>query len=186
MENQLSNVYVFKSHFDAENAVRSLGMSGFNMKQLSIIGRGYHTEEHPLGFYTKGDRIRSWGKFGVFWGAIWGLLFAPAVFILPGLGTLAMAGPVVTVLVSALEGAVVVGGLSALGCAMLELGVDHSNAIKYEVALKADQFLLMVHGSEAEMQHAKSMLEGPKKQLTYEHKVPDEATDSIVTANALV
>jgi hypothetical protein len=45
------------------------------------------------------------------------------------LGTLAMAGPVVTVLVSALEGAVVVGGLSALGCAMLELGVDHSNAI---------------------------------------------------------
>ena len=46
---------------------------------------------------------------------------------------------------------------------MLELGVDHSNAVKYEVALKADQFLLMVHGSEAEMQHAKSMLEGPKK-----------------------
>jgi hypothetical protein len=44
----------------------------------------------------------------------------------------------------------------------------------------------MVHGSEAEMQHAKSMLEGPKKQLTYEHQVPDEATDSIVAANALV
>ena len=31
-------------------------------------------------------------------------------------------------------------------------------------------------GSEAEMQHAKSILEGPKKQLTYECKVPDEDT----------
>ena len=29
-------------------------------------------------------------------------------------------------------------------------------------------------GSEAEMQHAKSIFEGPKKQLIYEGKVPDE------------
>jgi hypothetical protein len=85
------------------------------MKQLSLIGRGYHTEEHPIGFYTKGDRIRSWGKFGIFWGTIWGLLFAPAVFILPSFGVVAMAGPVVTALVSALEGAVVGGSLSVLG-----------------------------------------------------------------------
>ena len=50
----------------------------------------------------------------------------------------------------------------------------NSSAIKYEVALKADQFLLMVHGSEAEIQHARSMLDGPKKQLAYEHQLPDE------------
>ena len=80
----------------------------------------------------------------------------------------------------------VVGGLSALGCAMLELGVDRSNAIKYEVALMADQFLLIVHGSEAEIQHARSLLEGPKKQLTYEHQVPDETTGSIIGSTALI
>jgi hypothetical protein len=168
MTTDISNVYVYKNHLDAENAVRSLGLSGFEMKHLSIVGRGYHTEEHPLGFYTKGDRIRSWGKFGVFWGAIWGLLFAPAVFVLPGLGTLAMAGPVVNLLVSALEGAVVVGGLSALGCAMLEMGVQQDRAIRYELALKADQFLLMVHGSNDEIERAHHLLEGLKKQLAYE------------------
>ena len=176
MTNELSNVYVFSNHFDAENAVRSLGLSGFDMKHLSVVGRGYHTEEHPLGFYTKGDRIRTWGKFGVFWGAIWGILFAPAVFVLPGLGMLAMAGPVVNVLVSALEGAVVVGGLSVLGGAMLELGIHQDKAIKYEMALKADQFLLMVHGSIDEIERAHNLLEGPKKQLTYEHQLPDEST----------
>ena len=60
MTTEISNVYVYKNHMDAENAVRSLGLSGFEMKHLSIVGRGYHTEEHPLGFYSKGDRIRSW------------------------------------------------------------------------------------------------------------------------------
>ena len=135
MEKQQSNVYVFKTHFEAENAVRLLGNSGFDMKHLSVIGKGYHTEEHPIGFYTKGDRIISWGKFGAFWGAIWGLIFAPAVFLIPGIGVMAMAGPVVTALVSALESAVVVGGLSALGSALVELGVQKDQAIKYEVAI---------------------------------------------------
>jgi hypothetical protein len=170
MEKQLSSVYVFNNHADAENAVRSLGLSDFDMKHLSLIGRGYHTEERPIGFYTKGDRIRSWGKFGVFWGAIWGLLFAPAIFVLPGVGTLAMAGPVVVAFVNALEGAVVIGGLSVLGGAMLELGVEEKKILKFEVALKADQFLLMVHGSDDEIQRAHRLLEGPKKQLSYNFK----------------
>jgi hypothetical protein len=169
MENQLSNAYVFKTHFDAENAIRLLGNSGFNMKHLSVIGKGYHTEEHPIGFYTKGDRIIGWGKFGAFWGAIWGLIFAPAVFLIPGFGVMALAGPVVTSLVSALESAVIAGGISALGSAMLELGVQKDEIIKYEVAIRADQFLLLVHGSNSEIEHAHSVLEGPSKQISFNH-----------------
>jgi hypothetical protein len=176
MRSEISNVYLFKTHHDAENAVRTLALASFDMKHLSIVGRGYHTEEHPLGFYSKGDRIRSWGKFGAFWGAIWGLLFVPAVFVLPGLGLVAMAGPLVSVLVSALEGAVVMAGMTALGAALLELSVDREKAIRYEVALKADQFLLMVHGSDQEIQSAHSLLGAPPKQLSYDHPLPDEDT----------
>ncbi len=171
MVTQLSNVYVYKTHFDAENSIRLLGNSGFDMKHLSVIGKGYHTEEHPIGFYTKGDRIISWGKFGVFWGAIWGLLFAPAVFLIPGLGVMAMAGPVVSALVSSLESAVVVGGLSALGAAMVELGLQKDQVIKYEVAIKADQFVLLVHGSNEEIERAHSVLEGPVKQIGFDHEL---------------
>jgi hypothetical protein len=144
------------------------------MKHLSVVGRGYHTEEHPLGFYTKGDRIRTWGRYGAFWGAIWGLLFTPAVFVLPGIGVLPMAGPLVAALVSALEGAVMGGGLTVFGSALLALGVHQDKVIKYEIALKADQFLLIVHGSDDEIQRAHSQLEGPYKQLGYDHQLPDE------------
>jgi hypothetical protein len=34
--------------------------------------------------HTSGDKIKTWGKVGAFWGGIWGLLIAPAMFFIPG------------------------------------------------------------------------------------------------------
>jgi hypothetical protein len=91
MTDDTSPIYVYGTHAAAEDAIRALSRSGFDMKRLSLIGKGHHSEELPVGFSTKGDRIVSWGRQGAFWGAIWGLLFAPAVFFLPGLGLVSMA-----------------------------------------------------------------------------------------------
>src|SRR5476649_33788 len=136
MESEKLPFFIFNTHAEAEDAIVSLSKSGFDVKKLSLVGKGYHSEEHPLGFYTAGDRIKSWGKTGAFWGGIWGLLLAPAVFLIPGVGLLAMAGPIVSVLVGGLEAAVVVGGFSALGAALSEIGITESQAIKYESAIK--------------------------------------------------
>jgi hypothetical protein len=156
---QTAPVYIFNTHQEAEEAVLALQRTGFDLKKLSIIGNGYHTEEHPVGFYSLGDRMMSWGGVGAFWGGIWGLLLAPAVFMLPGLGVVAMAGPLVVALVSALEGAVVVGGASALGAALVQLGVPQKHVLKYETALKVDKYLLLVHGNQAEIAAAVAVLD---------------------------
>ena len=71
---------VYDSHEKAENAVKELQKAGFDMKKLSILGRDYHTEEHVVGYYNTGDRMKAWGKIGAFWGSIWGLLFGAAFF----------------------------------------------------------------------------------------------------------
>lgn len=155
-------VYVFNTHIEAEEAVKALSKSGYDVKKLSIIGKGYHTEETPIGFYTMGDRIKSWGGIGAFWGGIWGLLIAPAVFFLPGFGLMAMAGPVVAALVAALEGAVLVGGVSAIGAALMQIGVPKDQIMKYETALKVDKYVLMVHGSVEEQDKARTVLEKTK------------------------
>lgn len=155
-------VYVFNTHIEAEEAVKALSKSGYDVKKLSIIGKGYHTEETPVGFYTMGDRIKTWGGIGAFWGGIWGLLIAPAVFFLPGLGLVAMAGPVVAALVAALEGAVLVGGVSAIGAALTQIGVPKDNIMKYEMALKVDKYVLVVHGSIEEQDKARTVLEQTK------------------------
>jgi hypothetical protein len=153
-------VSICNSHQEAEAAIQTLKKFGFDVKKLSLIGKGYHSEEHPVGFYSTGDKIRAWGSTGAFWGSMWGILMAPAVFLLPPLGMVAMAGPVVSVVISALEGAVLVGGLSAVGAALSELGVPKDQVIVYETALKADKYVLMVHGSDDEVARAKSILAG--------------------------
>ena len=158
MSNPDSALFVFDTHAAAEEAIRTLGQSGFDMKKLSLVGKGYHSEEKPMGFYTTGDRIKAWGSSGAFWGGIWGMLLAPAVFVLPGLGMVGMAGPLVATLVGALEGAVVVGGLSALGAALTQVGVPGDQVIKYEAALKVDKYLLVVHGSAEDQEKARSVL----------------------------
>jgi len=90
------------------------------------------------------------------------LLFAPAVFFLPGLGLMAMAGPIVAALVSGLEGAVVVGGISALGAALTQIGVPKDQVIKYETALKVDKYVLLVHGSADEVAKVHTVLSNTK------------------------
>jgi hypothetical protein len=93
------------------------------MKKLSIVGKDYHTEEHVVGYYNAGDRMKFWGKLGAFWGGLWNLLFGSALFLIPGIGPVVVFGPLVSWMVGALEGAVVVGGLSALGAGLYSIGI---------------------------------------------------------------
>ena len=88
-----SIVAIYPSHTAAEAAIKELQQSGFDMKKLSIVGRDYHTDEHVVGYYNTGDRMKAWGKIGAFWGWIWGCLFGSAFFFIPGIGPLIVAGP---------------------------------------------------------------------------------------------
>lgn len=62
-------VGIYNSHTEAEASIKELQRSGFDMKKLSIVGKDYHTEEHVIGYYNAGDRVKVWGKRGAFWGA---------------------------------------------------------------------------------------------------------------------
>ena len=158
MNKDNSIVAIYPSHTAAEAAVKELQQSGFDMKQLSIVGRDYHTEEHVVGYYNLGDRMKKWGGIGAFWGWIWGLLFGSAFFVIPGVGPLLIAGPLVGWIVAALEGAVVVGGMSAIGAGLVSLGIPKNSILQYETALKTDKFVLIAHGSSDEIARAKNIL----------------------------
>jgi hypothetical protein len=158
MNKNNSFVAVYGSHEAAETAVRELEKAGYDLKKLSIVGRDTHTEEHVVGYYNAGDRMKYWGGLGAFWGWIWGLFFGSAFFLIPGIGPLLVAGPLVGWIVGALEGAVVVGGLSALGAGLYSLGIPEDSILKYETALKTDKFILIAHGSAIEIATAKGIL----------------------------
>ena len=151
-------VAIYNTHTEAEEAVKTLQKAGYDMKRLSIVGRDYHSEDRVVGYYNTGDRMKAWGKIGAFWGGLWGYLFGAAFFLIPGIGPVAMAGPIVSAIVGALEGVVVVGGLSALGAGLYSIGIPKDSVLQYETALKADKFLLIAHGTQEEVNKAKDIV----------------------------
>jgi hypothetical protein len=161
METRSNNsvVAVFKNHVDAEAAVHELDRAGFNLKKLSIIAKDYHTDEHVVGYYNAGDRMKYWGKLGAFWGGLWGMLFGAAFFWVPGIGPLVVGGPLVSWIVGALEGAVVVGGLSAIGAGLYSIGIPKDSILRYETAIKNDCYVLVAHGAREEIEKARRVLD---------------------------
>jgi hypothetical protein len=159
MSKENSVIAIYHTHTEADEAVKELQRGGVDMHKLSIVGKGYHTDEQVVGYYNTGDRMRYWGEAGAFWEGFWGLLFGSALFVIPGIGPVLAAGPVVAWIVAALEGAVVVGGVSALGAGLYSIGIPKDSIVKYETALRTDQFLVIAHGTTAEVAKAKDIIE---------------------------
>jgi hypothetical protein len=125
-------IAVYTRHEDADSAVKALAKAGLDVKNISVVGKGYHTEEKVTGVYSMGDRVQLWGAQG--------------------------AGYIASAVVAGLEGAVLIGGLSAIGAALASIGIPDDRVVGYESALKADSFLVMAHGSAAEVDLARSVL----------------------------
>ena len=151
-------VALFDDHQSAEAAVKKLAANGIDLKHLSVVGKGYHTDEKVIGFYNVGDRIKFWGSRGAFWGGLWGLLFGGVFIVVPGIGQVFALGYLAAMVVSALEGAVVVGGLSALGAALYSTGIPKDSVLAYETALKTDEYLVTAHGPAEEIARARTIL----------------------------
>ena len=100
---------------------------------------------------------------------IWGLLFGSALFVIPGIGPIVAAGPVIAWIVAALEGAVVVGGLGALGAGLYSIGIPKKSILQYETSLKAGKFMLLVHGTPEEMSRASTILKTTGASECQEH-----------------
>lgn len=158
MNNAETAVAVFNDHREAEEAVKKLTQAGFDMKTLSIIGKGFHTEEKVTGFYNTGDRMMVWGARGAFWGSLWGLLLGGVFLTIPFTGPVIVVGYLTAKLIAMVEGAVVVGGLSALGGALASIGIPQNSVLNYEAAIKADGFLVMAHGSIEQVARAKAIM----------------------------
>jgi hypothetical protein len=153
-----SVIAVFGEHQEADAAVKKLSKAGIAIENLSVVGRGYHSDEKVIGFYNLGDRIKFWGKRGVFWGGLWGLFLGGVSLTIPVVGPVMIFGYLAAVVVSAVEGAIMIGGLSALGAALYSVGIPRNSVMQYEQAVKANGFLVIVHGAVAELRRASAIL----------------------------
>jgi hypothetical protein len=153
-----STIAVFSDHAAAEAAIKKLAATGFQLKNLSIVGKGYHTDEKAVGFYNIGERVTFWGTRGAVWGGLWSLFFGGLFLTIPAVGGVIVLGALATIIIGAIEGAVLTGGAGALAAALYSLGVPKDSVVTYEAAIKADGFLVMAHGSAGEIANARAIL----------------------------
>lgn len=147
-------VAVFEEETRAEAAVRRLIDRDFPMDMLSLLGKAQGSGDDPLGIYypNVGERMKGWGRLGALWGGIWGLISGAAgMFLVPGVGPVLAAGPVVEALVAAIAGAGVGGGAMAgaaaasqLAVAMHRQGVPEERLQALQEALDAGHYVVML------------------------------------------
>jgi hypothetical protein len=150
-----SVVAVYKTHSDAEAAVRQLAAGGVPVSTISIIGRNYETREDVQGFYRPTDAALVGAGQGAWFGGIFGLLLgAFGLFVFPAVGMLIVMGPLSGFLAGAVGGA----GVGALVSALVASGIPRDKALKYQAHLEAGEFIVVVHGSPGDSERAHAIL----------------------------
>jgi hypothetical protein len=153
----------------AEAGLKILMGKDVPMDRVSLLGRAASSGDDPLGVYypSLGERMQGWGKMGAFWGGLWGLLTGAAgMFLVPGLGPLLAAGPVVQALVGAAGGAAVTGGVMAgagaaseLSVAIHRMGVPEECLDETRSRLARGEHLLMLIAAAEETEGWKPLLD---------------------------
>lgn len=163
-------IAVFPDEVKATSVVRRLIDKNYPMDLISVLGRIHPMGDDTLGIYTLNarERMKAWGKKGVAWGGLWGMLAGAAgVFLIPGIGAVAAAGYIVEVI----AGGAIVGGATMAGTAALsQLAIAfHRSGIPEETiqalhkGIEDGKYVLMLRGAETELPrwHEELEAEGP-------------------------
>jgi hypothetical protein len=113
---------VFANRDNAQTVVEEMIAHDFPMDQVSILHKAGGQGDDFIGIaYTdEKERFKVWGAAGAFWGSLCGLLAGAAgMLLLPGIGPVLIAGP----LLEAIVGAAVGAGLMTTGAAVTHLTI---------------------------------------------------------------
>lgn len=134
----------------AQRAVDRLVEQDFPLDRVSILGKPGGSGDDPLGVYypSAGERIKGWGKMGALWGGLFGLFGgAFGMFVVPGVGAMMVAGPLIDVLVGAgVGGALMAGGasLSELTVAIHRMGVPEERLQETQQFIESGHYVLLL------------------------------------------
>jgi len=96
-------------------------------------------------------------------GGFFGLLMGAAFLWVPGIGPLMVAGPFAAALLGGVEGAIAGAAGGGLLGALIGWGVSKQHILKYEEHLKSGDYLVIAHGSQEEVEKARTILVGTKQ-----------------------
>lgn len=159
-------IAVYDDEAKAQRAIEQLRDKGVALDMLSVLGRVHPSGDDVLGIYHSGlgSRVEAWAKQGVLWGAAWGMLTgAAAMFVLPVIGPIFAAGPIVEAIVATLGGGIAGGAMGGAGIAgaaalthlasvMHRMGIPQDKLDHLHQAIVDGHFVLLLKESSDQVQ----------------------------------
>ena len=157
-------VGTFPTRQDAENALIELRDAGFNMDQISAIAQNPEGKElADVTVKSSAERAKDGAETGAVMGAttggILGLIGSLSVLAIPGVG---VATEVAVLLGNALLGSGFGAAGGSLVGALVGWGIPEKEAMYYSELLAAGSYVVLVEGTEAEVNGAKAILANHK------------------------
>ena len=174
-------IAVFPLQFQAHSALMTLQRADFTMRKLSIVGQGPPAGSQG-GQTQRVDEPRADAAHaGASWGTIMNLLSGSAMFYAPAIGHLIVAGPLATALFATVSRAAFSAGPSAFARGLVGAGIPWHSVMRYEAALKANKFILAVHGDTHDIRQAREQLIGTGLTSFQEHHITASAYEHAQT-----
>jgi hypothetical protein len=150
MENQKLFVANYKTQQEAEDAIKKLKKSGYDIRKLSIMGTDCYTEQSILGYFNIYDKMEKWSTVGLFAIGLCGLLFG-LFFIFNLTASLPYFKiPIIYACVAILLGATL---------PLIGMGFSKEKSIKYKTEVKARKFMLFAQETNAKIESIRALLQ---------------------------
>jgi hypothetical protein len=160
---------VFGSQAEAESAVRQLAWAGYDLSQVSMVGsdvkRGARVEGNP----NEDGRESTSAKDGVLWGEITRMLVGSGFFLVPGIGSLLVAGPLLTRIVHSMGPVVGPDKLGAMADGLEQLGIPKDSILRCAAALRLGKVVIIAEGSAMAMIHAREVFRRTPVEVLEQH-----------------
>jgi hypothetical protein len=153
-EYQQAVIAVFADFDTAHRAVERLIEAALRPDQISVVGRDLQSELRLNGYVTTGDIAGPSAATGAWVGGLFGLLTGSALLFVPGAGPLFVLGPLAAAAAGAGQGALLGGVVGAV----LGHFVAQRHLPKYERSVRAGSYLVVVHGTDEEVDQARQAL----------------------------
>ena len=142
---------VFENPNDAHAVVEEMIKHDFPMDQVSVLHKAGGLGDDFLGiaYSDEKERFKVWGAEGALWGSLGGLLAGAAgLFLVPGIGPMLIAGPLINALVGGVLGAgVMTTGAAAthLTIALRRLGIPEDKLETLHQAIMEGKTVVLMH-----------------------------------------
>lgn len=169
----------FPHRRDAEAALTELRDAGFSMNQVSLIAKdssgGTATGAGAnMGHGNKADEgAKAGAATGGALGGLGGLLVGLGALAIPGVGPVLAGGAAATAIATTLAGGAIGAAAGGIAGGLVGLGIPEDRAKVYSDRFQKGEYLVIVDGTESEIQHAETIL---KRRGIQEYSVFD-ATD---------